>query len=423
MKLNISQPVTILSSRVDRRYIPQMAILSNGVYRLNIGIGPDNAFTPGYAYHSCDFGKTWHEAPTPVPRIECCQVFSDGSYYEIDDYFFQDPDEPDIYIGNAGFSSDGVHFHKEFVKIHSPACRPQPLRSFREYGQPQEPWFDVINHANHCRPVTLDSVMVGGAHITSIIELDSPKHLLATGYFRSTVYSKKTAVLLFESEDGGRMWCEKSVASVIEDTPEEINESALIELDNGDLMIMARTGALMVQTYSHDKGKTWTSPEPIRLDDENVYLTGVMPTVRKARNGGLIAVYGRPKLEAGSPREQAFFSSPRKAASFDYVAEHYGSCGKLIMVDPTGTGMHWQKRVDLHPVEIDFQTRMGVPPEKCLRITEDKNVRDRNSWEYLTLNEVADDEFLVTYDVQQFYENWNAHPVNGVRMVKVKLER
>ena len=46
MKLTPSQPVTILADRVDRRYIPHMA------------------------------------------------RFPDGSYFEIDDYWFQDPDEP-----------------------------------------------------------------------------------------------------------------------------------------------------------------------------------------------------------------------------------------------------------------------------------------------------------------------------------------
>lgn len=66
---------------------------------------------------------------------------------------------------------------------------------------------------------------------------------------------------------------------------------------------------------------------------------------------------------------------------------------------------------------------MGIAEEECLRITEEGNVRERNSWEYLTLNEVEDDQFLVSYDVQQFRENWNAHPVNGVRMVKVGVKR
>ena len=38
---------------------------------------------------------------------------------------------------------------------------------------------------------------------------------------------------------------------------------------------------------------------------------------------------------------------------------------------------------------------MGVPPNQRLRVQEDTNVRDSNSWEYLSLNEVAEDVLLV----------------------------
>jgi hypothetical protein len=413
-KLVSSQPVTIISSRCDRRYIPHLAHFPSGLLRLNIGIGPDNSFTPGYAYHSYDHGKTWQEAPTPVPRIESCHVFSDGSYYEIDGYFFQDPDAPEYYIGNAGFSRDGRTFGKEYVRIHSPSCLPVTLRSMRQYGQPQEPWFDVINRANHNRPVSLDSVMVGGAHITSVIELDSPHHLLAVGYFRATLTTKKSVVMLFESTDGGRLWEEKSIAVMAEDKPEGANEAALVRLDSGELLVMARTGGLILQAWSGDLGATWSPPEPVRLVDEKVYITGVMPSIRKAKNGGLIAVFGRPKK---------FFNSISESEEYDYVAESYGQCGKFVMIDPGGTGRQWQGLIDLHPREVAYQELMGVPPEKRLRVQEDKNVRDSNSWEYLTINEVNDDEFLVTYDVQHYYEHWNAHPVYGVRMVKVRWER
>jgi hypothetical protein len=50
-------------------------------------------------------------------------------------------------------------------------------------------------------------------------------------------------------------------------------------------------------------------------------------------------------------------------------------------------------------------------------------VRESNSWEYLSLNETEDDVLLVTYDVQQFREHWNSHPVQGVRMARVTIER
>lgn len=137
-------------------------------------------------------------------------------------------------------------------------------------------------------------------------------------------------------------------------------------------------------------------------------------TIRRLRNGGLVSTYGRPK---------STFRSLEAAADFDYVAEHSGHCGKFVMIDPSGTGNNWQGRIDLHELEIALQAQMGVPENERLRVQEDTNVRDSNSWEYLSLNEVEDDVLLVTYDVQRFRENWNSHPVYGVRMVRVAVER
>ena len=413
MKLNPSQPVTILGSRVDRRYIPNLANFADGMLRLDVGIGPDNNFTPSFPYHSYDGGKTWIEAQQACARLESNAVFSDGSYFEHDPYWFQDPDEPEWFWGNAGFSADGRSFTHEYVRMHTTSCKTTTLRSMREMGQPHEPWFETVNHANHHRSVSLESVIMGGASLTSVIELDSPSHLLAAGYAHVKGYNK-SATLLFDSVDGGRTWIEQNIAITADDTPEGADETALIQLANGELYVLARTGALMIQSRSADLGRTWAPPEPVRLDDTGEYITGVWPIIRRLRNGGLVCTYGRPK---------STFTSVEEAAAFDYVAEHSGHCGKFVMIDPTGTGQHWQGRIDLHQLEIDVQTRNGVPPEQRLRVQEDTNVRDSNSWEYLTLNEVEDDVLLVTYDVQRFRENWNSHPVNGVRMVRVEVQR
>ena len=413
MKLIPSQPVTILANRVDRRYIPHMVNFPDGILRLDIGIGPDNNFTPSFPYHSYDGGKTWIEAPRPCPRLEYNLVLSDGAYLELGPYWFQDPDQPQWFCGNAGFSTDGRNFTHEYVRMHASSCKTTTLRRMREMGQPHEPWFEIVNHANHHRPVSLDSVIMGGASLTSIIELDTPSHLLAAGYAHINGYNESVA-LLFDSADGGRTWHEQNIVMAPEDTPEGANETALIRLESGELYALARTGAIMRQSRSADMGRTWSHPEPVRLDDSGQYITGVWPIIRRLRKGGLVCTYGRPK---------STFTSVEEAAAFDYVAEHCGQCGKFVMIDPTGTGRHWQGRIDLHQLEIEAQARNGVPPEQRLRVQEDTNVRDSNSWEYLSLNEVEDDVLLVTYDVQRFRENWNSHPVQGVRMVRVEVQR
>lgn len=414
MRLVPSQPVTILSDRVDRRYIPLMERLPNGTLRLSIGIGPDNNFTPCHSYHSYDGGRSWQEAPTPCPRLQQCITMSDGSYFENDGYLWQDSQEPEWFWGNGGFSADGVTFNHEHIRLHAPGITTCTLRSMREMGQPQEPWFEILNHANHHDPdVGLDSAMIGNFTITSVIELESPQHLMAAGYGRVPAYDK-SLVMTLDSVDGGRTWTQGPVAAVSEGDPEGADEPSLVQLENGDLYIMSRTGALMLQVRSSNGGKTWSDPERIQLADTGEYITGVWPIIRRLRNGGLVCTYGRPK---------STFHSLEAAADFDYVAEHSGHCGKFVMIDPSGTGNNWQGRIDLHELEIALQAQMGVPENERLRVQEDTNVRDSNSWEYLSLNEVEDDVLLVTYDVQRFRENWNSHPVYGVRMVRVTVER
>lgn len=413
MQLNASQPVTILADRVDRRYITHMAHFPSGLLRLNVGIGPDNNFTPCASYHSYDNGKTWMNVENLVPRIEWNTVLSDGSYYEVDDYWFQDADQPGWYWGNGGFSIGDREFRHEYIRMHAPSIVPVTLRSMRQMGQPQNPWFDLINKANVNREATLDNVMLGGGVLTSVVELDTPQHLVAPGYGTVRGHAK-SVVLLFESKDGGRTWIEGPVIMAPQDTPEGANETAMERLANGDLYVISRTGSLLLHSWSADLGRTWTTPEPIRLVDTGEYLTGVWPIVRRLKNGGLVCSYGRPK---------STFTSIEDAAAFDYVAEHYGHCGKFVMIDPTGTGRNWQGRLDLHTHETQLQTLMGVPKNQQLRVQEDTNVRDSNSWEYLSLNEVDDDVLLVTYDVQQFRENWNSHPVQGVRMVRIDVQR
>jgi hypothetical protein len=412
MKLVPSQPVTIIADRVNRKYIPHVANFPSGLLRMSLGIGPDNNFTPNCSYHSHDGGKTWEIVDDLCPRTEFNTVLSDGSYFELDDYWFQDFKRPGVYFGNGGFSTNTHDLHHEYVEVYAPSTVPKSLRSMRQFGQPQNPWFDLINKANQHNPnVTLDSVLLGGTIMTAVVESGSPNHLLGVGYENVKGYSK-AVVLLYDSRDGGRTWHEQSVILSAEEMPEGCDESAFERLANGDLYVMTRTGSLLLHARSADEGKSWTRPMPVQLVDTREYITGVWPIVRRLRNGALICSYGRPK---------STFTSLEQAKNFDYVAEHYGHCGKFVMIDPTGTGNHWQGRIDLHQIEVELQALMGVPENQRLRMQEDTNVRDSNSWEYLSINEVAENELLVTYDVQRFRENWNSHPVQGVRMVRVKV--
>ena len=60
-------------------------------------------------------------------------------------------------------------------------------------------------------------------------------------------------------------------------------------------------------------------------------------------------------------------------------------------------------------------------PERPVPI---ERVRYAERWfPYLYLGVVATGpaELLVVYDVQQYVENWNAYPFNGVRMLRVRV--
>src|SRR6185295_19598168 len=100
----------------------------------------------------------------------------------------------------------------------------------------------------------------------------------------------------------------------------------------------------------------------------------------------------------------------------------FGRPGKYLIFDPSGTGTQWQGRLDLHAWELDTQARFGVPPELRLHGPTEQGVRYWDSGDYLGCVPDGPRQMLVCYDVQGYYETWNAHPVSGVRMVRVRLD-
>ena len=67
-----------------------------------------------------------------------------------------------------------------------------------------------------------------------------------------------------------------------------------------------------------------------------------------------------------------------------------------------------------------------MPPEQRLRgmVGVDWTKRwdrETDSGDYLGVVATGPRELLVVYDVHSYVENWNANPVSGVRMVRVRL--
>jgi len=120
----------------------------------------------------------------------------------------------------------------------------------------------------------------------------SDNRLLVTGYGRKKGAAKLYNFVL-ESADQGESW--KFLSVIAEDiegkTSEGPNETALIELANGDILAyyrIASQGALY-QSRSKDGGKIWSPAK-------EVAPFGVAPAAVVLKNGTLVVVTGRPKL-------------------------------------------------------------------------------------------------------------------------------
>jgi len=72
-------------------------------------------------------------------------------------------------------------------------------------------------------------------------------------------------------EPGGDCWADTSrAANALEHATNGLDEPAVVELPNGDLFMLARTGTNRLwQSFSRDGGLTWEAPEPSPLTSHN----------------------------------------------------------------------------------------------------------------------------------------------------------
>ncbi|MCM8789184.1 MAG: glycoside hydrolase [Candidatus Omnitrophica bacterium] len=389
-KFIAERPVTIHSVRHDTRWFPFVFKHTDGSLLLYIECGYDAHFSPFFRLRSIDCGKTWIELATNVPRISVAHSFKDGQLLELDTYGVLSSKEKDVYLLYGAWSYPSMPSEKvkrDFVRIYAPSFRPINLQTYINHGAyPTFPWHELFNFATGKQAEASD-VFLGGTYFTSIIELED-ETLVGLGYWYPKQGQRldRYAVGCFESRDRGRTWIEKSIVGYDPDFPEGYCEPTLVQLKDGRLYAAMRTGSFLYHTWSEDSGKSWKKPEQLKLIDSDILPERVWPVCKKLNDGTLVMVYGRP--------------------------------GKDIIFDPSGTGMKWQGHFDLHAWEIETQKIMGVPED--LRLI--KGVRYRDSGHYLALVITGEREMLVFYDVQNFVENWNAYPISGVRMVKMKLE-
>ena len=392
MRLIPTRPTTIESVRYGERWFPRVLRHTDGSLLLYIEYGHDSHFSPDFRLQSHDNGNSWHTPTDNVPRACFAHSFADGELLEIDSYGIHDPKTESMSALFGAWSdpgNPGTPVKKSLIKVHGPSLKKTPLMSQR--GYPTFHWWPLWNGLHGTDQLKAEDIHLLGPYFTSGVRLADGR-LIAMGYWsHRDLAIEKSCVFCFESSDRGLNWREISLVANDDTKPEGANEATVVQLRDGRLYVIARTGASLVQTWSSDLGRTWTPLTEVKLVDEPSHQVGlVWPVMTQLEDGSLVLVYGRP--------------------------------GKNIVIDPSGTGTQWQARLDLHAWELETQAIMGVPAKQRLDNSHGMGVRYWNSGDYLFVVTDGPRGLLVGYDVQHFYESWNAKPMSGVRMLRVTVE-
>lgn len=398
MKALPARPCTIDSVQYGERWFPFLFRHTDGTLLMYVEYGHDAHWSPCFRIESRDEGQTWSNPTDNIPRASWCHSFADGRLFEFDTYGVQDPRSPHdaCYFGAwSEPSRPGSPVEKSLVRVHCPSARPLSLNALR--GYPPFHWWSLWNGLHGTDKLSGEEIFVNGPNFTSGLDAGGGR-LIATGYYpHADTAIRGDWVWLFESFDQGHNWREVSVvARPSDELPAGANETTINRLRDGRLYAVARTHRPLVHMWSSDEGKTWTKPVPIKLIDSDIKPEYVWPVCKVLHDGSLAMTYGRP--------------------------------GKHLILDPSGTGTQWQSHLDLHAWELDTQAHLDVPPEQRLRgvVGHDPDVycnRYTDSGDYLGLVESGKDELIVVYDVHNYVERRGAKPYEGIRLVRVKLER
>lgn len=390
-----NRPVTIHSVRYGERWFPTIFRHTDTSLLLYLAWGHDAHFSPMMRIRSEDNGRTWSEPIDNVPRGDCLYSFADGELFELDGVGIQDPNDRDTAVHYGARSYPGrVHdvVRHELVRVHCPSRNPTPLSAMIS-GYPTCRWWPLWNGLWGRDDMTADDIHVSGPAFTSALQLEDGR-LLAMAYGADRHSDAgQTSVWTFESSNSGRTWEETGVAASGPAMGLEPNETTFVRLKDGRLYAIMRVddgpiGKAFHHIWSNDDGRTWTTPEPIHLVDEDHSPGIAWPRSVVLDDGTLVMIYGRPV--------------------------------RNLIFDPTGTGTQWQGRLDLTALENETQALMGVPED--LRIRRPGGNREWDSSDYLGLVTDGPRRLIVVYDAQQYVEHWNAKPASAVRMLRVRLE-
>ncbi len=246
-------------------------------------LADDSLFVRGY--RSTDGGRTWG-----VPSTSVRAAFND-KWHHITGCVLRDG----TYVG-IGMKTEFSRLDRHVLKIYTSPDNlktitgpqdamlhiPQGMGGYVETGE-----FGCGTYVDHGMIERRDGTLIAtcygwwwGDEVYSMLEKFVPE--LGMYKYRSWVIA---------SRDRGKTWgVLGSPGYWPELGPEGMCEPGLVELANGDLLMLFRNGEgaqPCFQSRSTDGGKTWSKPEELNA-------TGAWPTPCLLSNGLLVAAHGRP---------------------------------------------------------------------------------------------------------------------------------
>jgi hypothetical protein len=163
-----------------------------------------------------------------------------------------------------------------------------------------------------------------------LIQLESGRLLLPVSRKAGKHEGDRDESLAMLSDDGGASW-RLSRGRARLDKPRGMQEPCAVELADGRVRLLARTGAGSIHTsLSADGGETWSPPEPTTLTAACSPLT-----LRRAPDGRLVCLYNHATpLKDGPYKDGAFF--PRTPLVYALSADDGATWSPPILIDATG---------------------------------------------------------------------------------------
>lgn len=245
--LTIERVETIYQDTVDTNF-PFAERLPNGTIALSISLGRHGGAERPKGLLSRDQGRTWEEPDRAIPSM-CLAVLGSGRVLALRSWGGE-PREDGTYGGRLSWSDDGgATWSAKIVPVAMPpGVKPYTHRSL----------------------------------------VSMPDGVLLCTYYSTRPGQEKAHCGLLRSTDGGETWAHFAEIAYDPAAPAEgYDEPAMVQLANGDLLCLMRTGGPLFQTRSGDEGRTWSPPVQI-LDH------GVNPDLCLMQSGVLVASYGRP---------------------------------------------------------------------------------------------------------------------------------